>query len=42
MQEHEVQFLGSTNTVVDSEVLEVLIEKVKDPLLYDLNNRLRI
>lgn len=41
-QEHEVQFLGSTNTVIDSEVLERLFDKVKDPILYDLNDKLRI
>lgn len=41
-QEYSVEFLGSTNTVIDSNVLEKLFFDIKDPESYDLNNRLLI
>lgn len=42
LKSHNCEFLGSTNTVIDSDTLEILIEKIKDPILYDLDKRLRI
>lgn len=42
LQEHEVQFLGSTNTVVDSDTLEELYDYCVSPVQYDLEDRLRI
>lgn len=42
LQEHEVVFLGSTNTVIESDVIEHLFTKVKEPETYDLEDRLRI
>ena len=41
-QEHGVQFLGSTNTVIDGDVLQTIIEQFNEPLVKDLNDRLRI
>ena len=41
-QEVLVQFLGSTNTVIDANALEILLNKTKDPITHDLNDRLRI
>jgi len=41
-QEFAVEFLGSTNTVIDTEVLKKLMNAWTEPLLYDLKNRLAI
>lgn len=41
-QEHGCQFIGSTNTVVDGETLQILLTKSQDPKLKDLNDRLKI
>ena len=41
-QEQMVEFLGSINTVIDPNVLEVLFNRVEEPLVLDMNNRLFI
>lgn len=41
-QEFDVEFLGSTNTVISSEVLEVLLSSWIDPIEEDLGGKLRI
>lgn len=41
-QEHEVEFLGSTSTVIDKEILEDLLNSYQEPILYDMGNKLRI
>ena len=41
-QEHEIVFIGSSNTVIDSDVLEVMMNGVSDPNKIDLNGRLKI
>ena len=42
-QEMGVNFIGSSNTVIDSNVLEVLTKRTyPDPIQYDLGNRLRV
>jgi hypothetical protein len=41
-REYECVFLGSANTVIDSKILEELLSLDKDPIKYDLNDRLRI
>jgi len=41
-QEHEVEFLGSASTVIDPDVLEILVERFQDPLIEDLNGHLYI
>ena len=44
LQEHEVQFLGSTNTIIDSELLSYLMNETEniDPIKTDLNGSFRI
>jgi hypothetical protein len=41
-QEYAVEFLGSTNTVIDSDILEQIIGLWKEPIHYDLNNKFSI
>lgn len=41
-QEHEVQFLGSSSTVIDATKLEHLFAFTEEPQLYDLNDKLRV
>lgn len=41
-QEYAVDFLGSSNTVIDPNILEILFTRVEEPMLFDLNNRLSI
>jgi hypothetical protein len=41
-QEFECQFLGSSNTVIDPNILEILFTMTKYPIHMDLNNRLFI
>jgi len=41
-QEFAVEFLGSTNTVIDPTVLKYLLSLNIDPIKIDMNNRLRI
>jgi len=41
-QEFAVEFLGSTNTVIDSEVLEYIIGQWEDPATIDLEGKLLI
>ena len=41
-QEHEVEFLGSTNTLIDRKTLEKLLQAYKNPILYDLQNAFRV
>ena len=41
-REFECEFLGSANTVIDSDVLEQLINSYKEPILYDMDSKLRI
>lgn len=41
-QEHECEFLGSTNTVIESETIENLYTQIKDPVHTDLQGRLKI
>lgn len=41
-QEFNVEFLGSTNTVIDSETLEVLLTSYKEHMFMDLNDRLYV
>jgi len=41
-QEYDVQFLGSSNTVIDPNILEILYTKTENPLMYDLNDRLAV
>jgi len=38
LQEEEVQFLGSSSTLIDTTMLETLLASYKPPILYDLNN----
>jgi len=42
MQEYAVEFLGSTHTVIDSDVLEVIIGLWENPIHKDLNGHLLI
>jgi len=37
-----VQFLGTSNNLIDSDVLERLINSYKEPTLYDMDSKLRI
>src|SRR6056297_3190492 len=39
---HNCDFLGSSSTVIDSDVLESLQSVYKEPLLYDLSDKLRV
>ena len=41
-QEYDCKFLGSSNTIIDAEVLEILPNFCEDPIVYDLNDKLRI
>jgi intein/homing endonuclease len=41
-QEQLVEFLGSTNTVIDPNVLEIVISGIEEPILTDLNGKLLI
>ena len=41
-QEFAVKFIGSTNTVLNSETIKVLLSSHKDPKYMDLEDRLRI
>ena len=41
-QEFDVEFLGSTNTVIDTEVLATLLSSYEDHMSTDLNGRLTI
>lgn len=41
-REFECAFLGSTNTVIDPNILENLLSQTKDPIQYDINNKIRI
>ena len=41
-QEFSCEFLGSTNTVIDSEVLSVLFTQYQEPILIELENKFRI
>lgn len=41
-QEQLVEFLGSTNTVIDPNVLEILLSGIQEPEKIDLNGRLMI
>jgi hypothetical protein len=41
-QEQECDFLGSTNTVIDTNVLGYLFQNIQNPLLLQLDNKLRI
>ena len=41
-QEHGVSFLGSSNTVIDPNILEQLLSNTKDPIQYDMSDKLRI
>jgi hypothetical protein len=42
LQEFEVKFIGSTSTVIDANVLEILFNKNKNPIHMDLNDSLYI
>ena len=39
---HNCEFLGSTNTVVDTDVLEYLFTQYNDPILLDMQGKFRI
>jgi len=39
---HNCKFLGSSSTIIDASVLEILPNFVEEPILYDLNDCLRI
>lgn len=39
---HNCEFLGSSSTVIDSDTLKTLQDAYKDPLLYDLEDYLRV
>lgn len=41
-QEHECEFLGSTNIVVDRDVLDTLMKQNYEPIMYDLGDALRV
>ena len=41
-QEFAVKFIGSTNTVIEPDVLKVILKNGKEPTAYDLNQRLRV
>ena len=41
-QEFACKFLGSTNTVINPEVLRTLLTMSRDPKMYDLKDRLRV
>lgn len=41
-QEQLVEFLGSTNTVIDPNVLEIVIGGIEEPIVTDLNGKLMI
>lgn len=41
-QEFAVKFIGSTNTVIEPDVLKVILKNNREPSKYDLNERLRI
>ncbi len=41
-QEHSVEFLGSINTLIDADILKILLNKTKTPKLYDLGDKFRI
>lgn len=41
-QEFACKFIGSTNTVINPEVLRTLLSMDKDPKFYDLKDRLRV
>ena len=41
-QEFEVKFLGSTNTVIEPNILEMLIKRYKEPILTDLQGHLYV
>lgn len=41
-QEYEVTFLGSSSTVITPDILGFLFEESKNPLFYDLEDRLRV
>lgn len=41
-QEFAVKFIGSTNTVIEPDVLKVILKNSKEPSARDLNNRLEI
>jgi hypothetical protein len=41
-QEYDVEFLGSTNTVIDSDVIEGLYDKCVQPVLEQSNGKLKI
>lgn len=42
LQELKCQFLGSTNTIVNTKALESLLKNTKEPLHFQLNDKLRI
>lgn len=41
-QEYSCEFVGSTNTVIDGSILKRIVDDYKDPILNDLNDRLKI
>jgi len=41
-QEFAVEFLGSTNTLINSVTLDVLLSSIKPPKIVDLNSKLKI
>lgn len=41
-QEYAVEFLGSSNTVIDPDILEHLLKQYREPGILDLNNRFRV
>jgi len=41
-REYECEFLGSANTVINYQIIEVLFTTTKEPIAYDLKDRLRI
>lgn len=41
-QEYAVEFLGSTNTVINTDVLEYLFTQYKEPILLDMQGKFRI
>lgn len=42
LQEHEIQFLGSSHTVIDSDMLESLYKTYKEPQSLEMDGKLRI
>ena len=41
-QEFAVKFIGSTNTLIDSETLKIILSSWKEPVMTDLNGKLKI